>query len=484
MKSLFWRYLTMTLLLLLICFSLFGVCYIVQSYSYTLGQLQTMLDEDSQNVADLTSVFFQNRDSVILRSMFSVGVTAIVYGNDEQVLICDAAGNLLYYANRDVSTDELKLKLSQDIVDRVIENGSYTEVGTLGGAYSTINYTSGRTVVNEFGVILGVVFVSAPPDSARDMFEYFQRIFFIIGMVVLMVGMFVSYIMARNMAKPLRAMTKATRAYAMGDFSTRIPEDRTDEIGELAHSLNQMSTSLNKLEELRSSFIANVSHELKTPMTTIAGFADGILDGTIPPEREREYLTVISHDTRRLSRLVVRMLEASRLSSGEIQLHPTTFDVCEMIRLNILEFESRIEEKNMTVDVFFEQDVMRVTADQDNITQVVYNLLDNACKYGAEGGVIRVSVVYENTKTRVSIANSGKEIPSDMLPFIFDRFYKTDKSRGVDSNSMGLGLFIVKSILNMHGEDINVTSRDGVTTFTFTLPAASEKPSGQTGRHS
>ncbi len=221
--------------------------------------------------------------------MFSVGVTAIVYGNDEQVLICDAAGNLLYYANRDVSTDELKLKLSQDIVDRVIENGSYTEVGTLGGAYSTINYTSGRTVVNEFGVILGVVFVSAPPDSARDMFEYFQRIFFIIGMVVLMVGMFVSYIMARNMAKPLRAMTKATRAYAMGDFSTRIPEDRTDEIGELAHSLNQMSTSLNKLEELRSSFIANVSHELKTPMTTIAGFADGILDGTIPPEREREY---------------------------------------------------------------------------------------------------------------------------------------------------------------------------------------------------
>ncbi len=484
MKSLFWRYLTMTLLLLLICFSLFGVCYIVQSYTYTLGQLQDMLEQDSENVSNLAELFFERRDNALLHSMFVAGITAIVYENNEQVIICDADGLLLYHANREGYSEGFSAKISEDILRRVTENGAYAEVGTLGGVYTTVNYTSGRSVVNADGIVLGAVFVSASASSAREMFEYYQQIFFIIGLVVLMVGMIVSYIMARSMAKPLRAMTKATRAYALGDFSVRIPEDRTDEIGELAHSLNQMSASLNKLEELRSSFIANVSHELKTPMTTIAGFADGILDGTIPPEREREYLTVISHDTRRLSRLVVRMLEASRLSSGQIQLHPTNFDICEMIRLNILEFESRIEEKNMSVDVAFEQDIMNVTADQDNITQVIYNLLDNACKYGMENGVIRVSVVHENTKTRVSVANSGKDIPPDMLPYIFDRFYKTDQSRGMDSNSMGLGLFIVKSILHMHGEDIQATSRDGVTTFTFTLPTASEKQTGQTGRHS
>ncbi len=479
MKSLFWRYLTMTLLLLLVSFTLFGVSYIVQSYTYTLGQLQTKLDKDSQNVANLTELYLERRDIPEMRLMFIAGLSAILYENDESVLVCDADGQLLYYADRDGYSEKFTQKLPDDILAQMIQNNSFREIGRLGGLYTAVVYTSGRTVSNQSGTPIGVVFVSASPDSARDMFEYYQRYFFIIGLVVLLIGMCVSYAMARNMAKPLRAMTKATRAYAMGDFSARIPEDRTDEIGELAHSLNQMSASLNKLEELRSSFIANVSHELKTPMTTIAGFADGILDGTIPPEREREYLTIISNDTRRLSRLVVRMLEASRLSAGEIRLHPTTFNICEMVRLNILEFENRIEEKNQSVDIFFEEDDMYVMADQDNIAQVVYNLLDNACKYGEENGVLRVSVTRENAKTCVSVANSGREIPADMLPYIFDRFYKTDQSRGVDSNSMGLGLFIVKSILNMHGEEITVSSRDGVTTFRFTLPSAGERTTGQ-----
>ena len=484
MKSLFWRYLTLTMLLLLVTFTLFGVSYIVQSYTYTLGQLQTMLDKDSQNITNLTALYFEGSDIPEMRLMFEVGMTAILYENDEEVIICDADGKLLVYANRDGYTENFSNRMPEDIISQVTKNGDFREIGKLGGAYSTVHYTSGRAVYTRSGTVKGFVFVSASPDSARDMFEYYQRFFFIIGIVVLMIGMCVSYAMARNMTKPLQTMTKATRAYAMGDFSIRIPEDRADEIGELAHSLNQMSASLNKLEELRSSFIANVSHELKTPMTTIAGFADGILDGTIPPEKEREYLTIISKDTRRLSRLVVRMLEASRLSAGEIRLHPSTFDICEMVRLNILEFEGRIEEKKQSVDIDFEEDDMFVVADQDNIAQVVYNLLDNACKYGAEGGILRVSVSHEGTKTAVAVANSGKEIPPDMLPYIFDRFYKTDQSRGVDSNSMGLGLFIVKSILNMHGEDITVSSRDGVTTFRFTLPTAPDKQSGSTGRRS
>ncbi|MBE6935343.1 MAG: HAMP domain-containing histidine kinase [Ruminococcaceae bacterium] len=483
MKSLFWRYLTMTMLLLLISFSLFGFFFIVQSYTYTLGQLKTTLEDDSRNVGNLTSLYFGSRDSMVARSMFTTGISAVVYENDEQIIICDSKGKLLYFANRDGYTEGFTQSISNEIMTEVFQNGSYSETGTLGGLYQSVSYSSGRCVVNENGIVLGAVFVSAPVDSARVMFEYYQQIFFIIGLIVLLIGMVVSYIMTRYMVRPLRAMTKATRAYAMGDFSLRLPEDRTDEIGELAHSMNQMSASLNKLEELRSSFIANVSHELKTPMTTIAGFADGILDGTIPPEREREYLTIISKDTRRLSRLVVRMLQASRLSSGEIQLHPGVFDLAEMISLNLLEFQNRIEEKNQAVDVSFEQDRMFVRADQDYIAQVVYNLLDNACKYGEENGVLRVSAVSENGKIRVTVSNSGAEIPADMLPYVFDRFYKTDKSRGIDSSSTGLGLFIVKSILNMHGESISVTSANGVTSFTFTLPVAADNRMAAGGRH-
>ena len=218
MKSLFWRYLTMTLLLLLICFSLFGVCYIVQSYTYTLGQLQDMLDRDSEDVATLAGLFVESRDSTPLRSMFAAGISAIVYENNEQVIVCDADGLLLYYANREGYVESFSAKLSKEIMDRVMQNDVYTEIGTLGGVYKSVNYTSGRRVVGIDGTVLGAVFVSASPGSARDMFEYYQQIFFIIGMVVLAVGMFVSYIMARNMAKPLRAMSKATRAYALGDF--------------------------------------------------------------------------------------------------------------------------------------------------------------------------------------------------------------------------------------------------------------------------
>lgn len=476
MKSLFWRYLTLTLMLLLVCFSLFGVCFIWQSYSYTIGELQSMLEDDSKIISDLTKEFFENQRNPNIQIMFWASIRAITNNNSEHIILCDEQGQLLYYFNGEIFEYEFTDKISENIMLQIYQNGIYIEAGTLGGAYSSATYTCGRIVLDSNGIIIGAVFVSSPAASGREMFQYYQKIFFIIGAVVLVIGTFVSYIMATNMSRPLRGMIKASRAYAMGDFSVRVPEDRTDEIGELAHSLNQMSASLNKLEELRSSFIANVSHELKTPMTTIAGFTDGLLDGTIPAERQKEFLTLISNDTRRLSRLVVRMLEASRLSSGEIELHLTKFEICEMIRLNILEFESRINEKNLTIDIYFEEDEMYVTADQDNIAQVIYNILDNACKYVDQDGVMRVSVTHEGIKTSISVSNTGSEISKEMLPYVFDRFYKTDQSRGLDSSSMGLGLFIVKSIINMHGEEIFVTSANGVTTFTFSLATTDKTP--------
>jgi len=275
-------------------------------------------------------------------------------------------------------------------------------------------------------------------------------------------------------------MAAASRKFARGDFSVRVrqAEDPADEMGALIESFNKMADSLEKAEERRSEFIANISHELRTPMTTIAGFADGILDGVIPPEKERDYLEIISNDTKRLSRLVVRMLEASRISSGEIVMHPTVFELNETISRTLLEMEQRIEQKNLTVNVRFADDETYVTADADYMAQVVYNLIDNACKYVEIGGFIDVKTEKTGHNIEVTIANSGRDIPSEQQKYIFDRFYKVDQARSKDANSAGLGLFLVKTILNMHGQSIRLTSENGVTAFTFTLPAA-DAPGGK-----
>ena len=240
-------------------------------------------------------------------------------------------------------------------------------------------------------------------------------------------------------------------------------------MGELAEAFNAMAESLSKAEAKRSEFIANVSHELKTPMTTIAGFADGILDGTIPPEREKEYLKTISSETRRLSRLVRRMLDLSRLQSKENVTAQEQFDVSEVMLRVLVSLETKINARHLDVDTVIPDAPVTVWGDPDAITQVCYNLLDNAIKFSAEGTTMRIGVTTKAGKACVSVRNTGETIPPEELALLFDRFHKTDRSRSVDRDGVGLGLYIVKTILGNHKENITVTSENGVTEFTFTL---------------
>jgi signal transduction histidine kinase len=247
-------------------------------------------------------------------------------------------------------------------------------------------------------------------------------------------------------------------------------EGRCDELGELTASFNAMAESLEKSEEKRREFIANVSHELKTPMTTIAGFADGLLDGTIPPENQEKYLSTISAETKRLSRLVRRMLELSRLQAAEREdLQRMTFDISEVLRRTLLNFADKINARGLDVDARVPEERIDVLGDEDAVTQVVYNLLDNAVKFSRAGSVLGLSLWKQGSKAYVSVKNTGDTIPEAEIPLLFDRFHKTDRSRSRDRDGVGLGLYIVKTILNNHGEDIAVTSREGVTEFVFTL---------------
>jgi signal transduction histidine kinase len=244
---------------------------------------------------------------------------------------------------------------------------------------------------------------------------------------------------------------------------------REDEVGELALSFNNMAESLQQTEQKRREFIANISHELKTPMTTIAGYTDGILDGTIPPESEHKYLRIISDESHRLSRLVRRMLDVSQLQAMDPLRGGSHFDVCESMRRVLISMEQKITDRHLDVDADIPDVPILVLGDNDMITQVIYNLLENAAKFATPGSTLYLGAEQRDGKARVTVRNVGETIPAEELPRLFERFHKTDKSRSEDKDGVGLGLYIVKTILEQHKEQINVTSENGVTTFSFSL---------------
>ena len=297
----------------------------------------------------------------------------------------------------------------------------------------------------------------------------------LVALGVFSVALIISLFYSKRMARPLDEMAAASRKFARGDFSVRVRqvEDPTDEMGALIESFNKMADSLEKAEERRSEFIANISHELRTPMTTISGFADGILDGTIPPAEEKKYLRSISDETKRLSRLVREMLDVSQMRNRAADPSKrTVFDLTELILQTMLSFESRATKKDLDVDPQLPDKHILVRADRDGITQVIYNLIDNAVKFAESGSCITIRLYKDDDKAYVSVKNYGETIPPDDLPFIFDRFHKSDRSRSMDKSGVGLGLYLVKSIINSHDEDIAVKSEDGATEFVFTLPLA------------
>ena len=288
---------------------------------------------------------------------------------------------------------------------------------------------------------------------------------------VMLAAVVALYLITERVINPLKSITKATKRFAKGDFSTRVVICGHDEIAELGESFNQMAESLDNLEKMRNSFLANVSHDLRTPMTTIAGFIDGINSGAIPPEKHEYYLGVISAEVHRLSRLVSQLLDVSRLESGDRKFTFEAFDVAEMARIILISFEQKIDDKKLDVEFFAESDEMYAYADKDAIHQVLYNLCHNAIKFSHHGGMFRIRLVRgENKKIKISVFDEGEIISQEDGAMVFDRFYKSDKSRGLDKTGVGLGLYISKTIIDAHEEQISVESREGFgTEFSFTL---------------
>ncbi len=473
MKSIYLRNFTATALLVLTCFILVAFSFVGIGRLYLIREYKSDMVASAEEVSRTAAAVGQN-DSMN-SWLLSMIISAISRSTGNHIFITDANGLVMSCSDQTPMCKHYGTLLPEDIMAE-IKSGQETEISTLGGMYTNPRYIVTHEITRETdGKLMGYVFVTNAPDNILSNWSTFVLIATVIAVLVLCMSLAVSLVYSKRMARPLDEIAAASRKFARGDFSVRVKqqEDPTDEMGALIDSFNKMADSLQNAENRRSEFIANVSHELRTPMTTIAGFADGILDGTIPKDQETKYLTSIRDETRRLSRLVRDMLDASQTRARAADPSKrTVFDLTELVLQTLLSFETRATQKNLDVDPQLPENHIMVIADKDAITRVIYNLLDNAVKFATPGSCLTLRLYRDAQKAYVSIKDIGETIPQDDLPFIFDRFHKSDRSRSLDKDGVGLGLYLVKSIINSHDEDIAVKSEDGATEFVFTLKLA------------
>ena len=470
-KTTFAKYFALTAALITVSFILASAMQLVFARRYWIEEKRTRLDEQAQTVTAMV------RENVkeIYPGMFHASenlhplLTRFAEAGDINVLLTDQDYKILM-CSHELTCEHYGRKLPSIIVERLADGDFFVVGGTAGGLYEEGQYiTSVKLEYNKDAY--GYVVVSASAKALGAYVADNMRLYALSALFVLMLAFVALYIMTYQQTRPLRQMAELTRQFGKGDFSGRVTVRGSDEVAELGAALNNMAVELSSVEEMRRSFVTNVSHDLKTPMTTITGFIDGILDGTIPREKHKEYLCIVSEETKRLSRLVTTMLNLSRIESGEFKLNPVRFDFTDMLCNTLFTFEKRIEEKHLSIEGLEDCDGQTVYGDRDQLRQAVYNLLDNAVKFTNENGEIRVNVTRADGRVYCTVRNTGDGIPAEELPHVFERFYKSDRSRGLDKTGTGLGLYIVKTAIDLHGGEITVRSVEGeFCEFVFWLP--------------
>ncbi len=482
MNTLYKRQFALMAGVLLVAFALLGSAFAALSYQYIIQDKRETLERNASYVAAFTSSYLSSAGGAgIQEPAYQLYISSLANISGSTVILAENNGEIVYASSGRSHGPNSLLSgtVPGEVMDLISQDGKFAGLSSLGGLLSDKCYVSAVPILQNSYITgltyrRGVVLVASDTTVLAGMWQDLAIIFLLSAAVVLLLAAAASSVTSLWQTKPLKDMADTVRRFGRGELEARVEgyEERKDEVGELAGAFNTMADSLAKSEAQRTEFIANVSHELKTPMTTIAGFADGILDGTIPKEKAPEALATISSETRRLSRLVRRMLDLSRLQSSENVLAQERFDISEVLLRVLVSLEGKITSRGLDVETHLPDGPVMVWGNPDAITQVCYNLLDNAIKFAAADSVLSLTIQIKGEKVHVSIANLGETIPPEELGQIFDRFHKTDRSRSVDREGVGLGLYIVKTIINNHREAITVTSEDGLTTFTFTLTVA------------
>jgi len=495
-KTIFSKLIFIFILILIVAFTITGIMLNYFLGNFVAEEKTRALEESSKKINESFDLYLENYDKPIARYFFESTLELYSSYTNSLVWIVDPDGRIIF--SKPELPEQLKSKYGDEkgyirLPDErqykkvMTEEVVVKEIGNFYGFFKNDVFMKNRLgeswltlekplrYKDESGKekTIAAVFLHTPVPEVQKARKSVFKLFEISMAIAVLISIALVYIFSLKITRPLKQINNAAKVIAGGEFSKRLEIGSNDEIGELSKSFNQMVTALQNLEEMRRGFIANVSHELRTPMTSIRGFVEGILDGTIPPEKQKEYLTIVRDETNRLNRLTNDILDLAKMEAGEATLTCREFDINELVRRCIIKLESLIVKKDIQVEANFEDEELFVNADPDAIERVLYNLIHNATKFTAENGKIFINTAVQRDKVLITVADNGIGIPKDEVDLIWERFYKSDKSRSKDKGGTGLGLAIVKNIVNEHKQEIWVESEPGKgTKFTFTLNKA------------
>lgn len=384
-----------------------------------------------------------------------------------QIWIVNTSGEILVNSREAVDMAHLSKVEGLNIADF---GNRYYDTGDFYGSFSQTQLSVFSQITMNYKV-KGYVFIHKPVKQMITYHDDLLNISYLTLLILVLIAFALLGVLLLTIYRPLCKIIKAADAYAEGDFNYKINAPGSGEIGYIAASFNYMANELNTLEDDQRKFVSNVSHDFRSPLTSIKGYVEAMLDGTIPVEMQEKYLNIILFETERLTKLTHSLLELNKYGSHGTMLDRTDFDINQTIKTTALTFEGICKEKRISFHLILTGQQLFVTADMTKIQQVLYNLIDNAIKFSHHDSQITIETTAKNEKVFVSVKDTGIGIPKDSLSKIWERFYKTDLSRGKDKKGTGLGLAIVKEIIQAHDENINVISTEGVgTEFIFTLP--------------
>ena len=483
-KTVYSRMLTSVLALVLGLLAVVGIMVSVSFRSFYLDEIENRLKRETEDINEIAATQYLDVDKrPAARDAFQMAVRLY----DAYLQICFDSSELGRYSVYNESTGSRwavaeEFDLSEQIRDVKRTGSEYCRYGLLETQTGFDTLTVMRPLTAENGESIGVIFFHYDMTGVNRSIRTALSSVATFSAIAIAVAVPLVTLLVRGITHPISNMTDVVKDFTRGDFSRRVKVRGKNELSNLGSSFNAMADELNTLEEARRSFVANVSHELRSPLTSMRGFLEAMDDGTIPPDDRDAYIGIVLDENRRMTLMVNDLLDLARIESGQYKLSLSAFDINELIRRAIITFEARINAKRFNVNVRLPEEAVYVEADSVRITQVLHNLIDNAIKYTPDGGELEIISSAERHIARVSIINSGPGIPEDALPHVFDRFYKAQKAHTPSGTSgTGLGLSIAKLIIDQHEQEITAESENGRTCFSFTLkrtarPSAKKTP--------